>query len=141
MIKNILKSVTFFCLFIIIVGCNRPKCNNTNPIFNKFLPDTKEYKDELVTELEKVDKTKLTYWMDNYQEIGNSQFIFINIQGDGLCAKIVLTIDSSKKGIELLIKNKGDGYIGAELKNLKFNIKKESMSTEFIFEEISGIID
>ncbi len=139
--KYIIKSITVFCFLLIIVSCNRPNCRNTNPIFDKFSPDRKEYKDELVNELEKVDKSKLTYWMDRYQEIGNSQFMYVNIQGDGLCAIIVLSIESSKKGIEGILKNKGNGYIGAKLDNLKFKIKKDSTSIEFIFKEISGIVD
>jgi hypothetical protein len=139
--KYFIKSITVFCLLIFVVSCDRPICKNTNPIFDKYLPVRKEYKDELIKKLEKIERTKLTYWMDNYQKIGNSQFIYANIQGDGLCAKIVLKIESSKKGIEGILKNKGNGYIGAELENLKFEIKKDSTSTEFIFKEISGIVD
>ena len=139
--KYFIKSITVFCFLIFIVSCDRPICKNTNPIFDKFSADRKEYKDELAKVLEKIDKTKLKYLMENYQEIGKSQFIYVNIQGDGLCAKMFLTIESSKKGIEGILKNKGDGYIGAELENLKFKIKTESTSTEFIFEEVSRIID
>ena len=139
--KYFIKSITVFCFLVFFVSCDRPICKNTNPIFDKFSPDRKEYKDELVKELKKIDKTKLSYWMENYQEIGKSQFIYANIQGDGLCAKIMLKIESSKEGIEGILKNKGDGYIGAELENLKFEIKKDSTSTEFVFKEISGIVD
>jgi hypothetical protein len=139
--KYFIKLISVFCLLTFIVSCDRPICKNTNTIFDNFTPDRKEYKDELVKELEKIDKTKLTFWMENYQEIGKSQFIYVNIQGDGLCAKIVLTIESSKKGIEGILKNKGDGYIGAELENLKFEIRKDSMLTEFVFKEIIAIVD
>ena len=139
--KYFIKSITVFCFLTFIVSCDRPICKNANPIFDKFSPDRKEYKDELIKELEKIDKTKLIYWMENYHEIGKSQFIYVNIQGDGLCAKIVLTIESPKKGIEGILKNKGNGYIGAKLENLKFEIKKDSTSTEFVFKEISGILD
>ena len=139
--KYFIKSITVLCFLTFIVSCDKPICKNTNPIFDKFSPYKKEYIDELVKELEKIDKTKLTYWMENYQEIGKSQFIYVNIQSEGLCAKTVLKIESSKKGIEGILKNNGDGYIGAELENLKFEIKKDSTSTVFVFKEISGIVD
>lgn len=139
--KYLIKIITGFSILIFIVSCNRTECTNTNVIFNKFTPETKEYKDELLKQISKVDKTKLTYWMKSYQENNNSQSINVNIQGDSLCAVIALKISSSKKGIEGILEHKGKGYIGAELKNLKFEIVKDSKSTEFIFEEISGIND
>lgn len=139
--KYLIKIITAFSLLIFIVSCDRPVCKNTNVIFDKFTPETKEYKDELIKQIAKVDKNKLTYWMKSYQENDNSESINVNIQGDSLCAIIVLKIASSKNGIEGILKNKGKGYIGAELKNLKFEIEKDSASTEFVFDEISGIID
>ena len=139
--KYLIKIITAFSILIFIVSCDRTECTNTNVIFDKFTPETKEYKDELIKQIAKVDKTKLTYWMKSYQENDNSQSINVNIQGVSLCAVIALKISSSKKWIEGILKNKGKGYIGAELKNLKFEIVKDSKSTEFIFEEISGIND
>lgn len=139
--KYYIKLITIFCFSIIIISCDRPTCKNTNPVFDKFLPDRQEYKDELGKELGKIDKTKLKYWMDSYREFDNSQFIYANIQGNGLCAKIVLKIETSTDGIEGILKNKGEGYIGAELENLKFDIKKDNGKTEFVFKEISGIVD
>jgi len=133
--------LTISGLLFLVASCDRRECKNTNLIFDKFSPDTKEYKEELVKQLAKVHKSKLTYWMDTYQEGDSSQYIHAHIQGDGLCAKVVLIINDSEKGIEGLLKNKGMGYSGAELKDLKFNIKQDSTSTELIFQEISGIVD
>ena len=90
--KNLIKIITAFSIFIFIVSCDRTKCTNTNVIFDKFTPETKEYKDELLKQISKVDKTKLTYWMKSYQENDNSQSINVNIQGDSLCAVIALKI-------------------------------------------------
>jgi hypothetical protein len=133
--------LTIFGLALLTVGCDRPACKNTNSIFDKYAPDTKEYKDELVKQLAKVDKSKLTYWMDTYQENSNFKYINAHIQGDGLCAKIVITVNDSRKGIEGILKNKGMSYSGAELSALKFDIKQDSVSTEFIFREVSEIVD
>ncbi|WP_113923531.1 hypothetical protein [Cognataquiflexum aquatile] len=79
--------------------------------------------------------------MDSYQEKNNSQYIHAHIQGYGLCAKIILTLKGMDKGIEGIIKSKGRGYSGAELEDLKFEIKQDSLTTEFVFQQISGIID
>ena len=92
-------------------------------------------------QLAKVNKSKLTYWMDTYQKDNNSQYIHAHIQGDELCAKIVLVVNGSDKGIEGIIKNKGMGYSGAELEDLKFDIKQDSTSTKFVFQSISDIGD
>ena len=141
MTKTLIKTMTFFSLMTFIVSCDRPVCKNTNTIFDKYSPNAKEFIDELVKQLATVDKSKLTYWMDTYQENNDAKLINVHIQGYGLCAKIVLTINSSDKGIEGIVKNKGMDYRGAELEDLKFNIKQDSTSTEFIFQEISGIVD
>jgi hypothetical protein len=139
--KYLIKTITAFILLIFIVSCDKLVSKNRNTIFDKYTPETKEYKDEVIKQIEKVGKTKLTYWMESFKENDNSQSINVNIKGGSLCAVIVLKITSSKKGIEGIIKNKGKGYIGAELKNLKFKIEKDSKSTEFVFEEISEIND
>jgi hypothetical protein len=133
--------ITAFIFLIFNISCDKPYYKNRNMIFDKFAPETKEYKDELIKQLEKADKTKLTYWLESYNENDTSQSINVKIQGDSLCALIVLKITSSKKGIEGIIKNKGKGYIGAELINLKFEMEKDNTLTEFIFEEISEIKD
>ena len=141
MTKPSIFILTIFGLLLFVSSCDRTVCKNTNPIFDKYSPDTKEYKDELVKQLSIVDNSKLTYWIDTYQDSNNLQYIHARIQGDGLCAKIILTLRDSDKGIEGILKNKGESYSGAELKDLKFNIKQDSISTEFIFKEISGIAD
>lgn len=135
------KALTVFSFITLVVSCDRPVCKNTNQIFDKYSPASKEYKDELVKQLAKVDKSKLTYWMDSYQENNNAQYLYALIQGDGICAKFVLTVSGAVKGIEEILKAKGMGYNGADLKDLKFEIKQESAAAEFVFQEISGIVD
>jgi hypothetical protein len=75
MTKTSISILTIFGLLIFMTGCDRPECKNTNAIFDKFSPDTKEYKDELVKQLATVDKSKLTFWIDGYKEDNNSKYI------------------------------------------------------------------
>ena len=140
--KRIPASIlTMLGVVIFMTGCDRPGCKNTNPIFDKYSPQTKEYKDELVKQLARFDRSKLSYWMDSIQVDNNARFIHAHVQGDGLCAKIVLTIDSSEKGIEGIMRTSGMGYRGAELEDLRFDTRQDSASTAFIFREVGGIID
>ena len=141
MTKSLIKSLAVYLLLNFIVACERPVCKNSNTIFDKYSPDSKEYKDELIKQLANIDKSKLTYWMDMYQEDKSSQNIHAYIQGEGICAKIVLSIDGSVKGVEEILKNKGAGYVGAGLDGLKFDIKQDSIATKFVFQEIRGIVD
>ncbi len=135
------KIIILFSLIIFIASCVRKTCENTNPIFAQMPPEDKEYKDELIKQFDKIDKEKLKFTLEDYYRVSNRECICVNVQGEGLCAKIVLEIGKSKKGIENILENKGKGYIGAEFKDLKFDIKKDSTETKFVFKEISGIVD
>jgi hypothetical protein len=137
--------ITHLCailaISIITASCDRPACENTNPIFDKYSPGENEYKDELLNQLSQIEKSKLTYRVETYQKIHNSEYIGVHIQGDGLCAKIILLIKNSHKGIENILEHEGMGYMGAELKELKFSISQDSAKTEFVFQEVSNIVD
>jgi hypothetical protein len=141
MTKNLISLLTISGLLVLTASCDRPACKNTNSIFDKFSPYQKEYKNELVKQLANVDKSKLSYWIDMYQRTNDTQTILINIQGGGLCAKMPLVVKDSDNGIEGLLENNGIGYRGAEFEDLRFEIRQDSMSTEFIFKEIGRIVD
>ena len=141
MTKNLFKTLTAFCLLIFVVSCDRPQCKNTNPVFDKFSPNEKEYKDELVRQLKSVDNSKLSYWLDKYQEDDGLQYLHVFIQGDGLCAKGIVTIKKWDDKLEGIHKAKGMGYSGAELTNLKFDIYQDSSKTELIYQNLDGIVD
>ena len=46
-------------LLICLISCDRPECNNENSIFETNEPNSKIYKDELVNQLNRIDKSKL----------------------------------------------------------------------------------
>lgn len=141
MTKVLFTILPVLILSLAIISCDRQECNNTNPTFEKYAPETKEYKDELVRQFAKADKSKLRYWVDTYQEEDNARYLYVHVQDDALCAKLVLSIKDSNEGICRLLKNKGMSYKGAELENLKFDIRQDSTQTEFVFREVSGIVD
>lgn len=141
MIKSVLKLLSAFYVLTLIVSCDRPECKNTNPIFNQHAPQTKVYKDELARQLKLVDNSKLSYWMGFYQKKDNQEYIHANIQGDGLCAVIALSIKESQDGIEGILRTKGKSYHGAGLKGLKFDVVQDSSRTEFVYKSVESIID
>jgi len=129
-----------FFLAILLFSCDRPVCKNTNPVFDKYSPDSEEYKSELVKKLGIVDKTKLTYWFSEYVESHGKELLYFRIQGDGLCAKIVLNVEQWNK-LEELRQKKGVTFRGAEFTNLKFDIVQDSLKTEFNYKDFDRIID
>src|SRR5690606_9051156 len=140
MAKTILQTFIAFCFLTLTASCERPECKNTNIIFEKYSPEAKQHRDELVNQLAKADKSQLTYWMDSYKEKDNSPCLHAHIQGGDLCAKISLTIQDEGSVIEEIIKSTGMGHRGAELADLAFDIKQTSERAEFIFRGISGIV-
>lgn len=127
-------------LVILFSACDRHVCKNTNPIFDKFAPISKEYKAELIKQLKTVDKSKLTYWFKEYIESNGEETLLFDIQGDGLCAVIALNVEQWSK-LEVLRKKKGVTFRGAEFKNLKFDIKQDTTDIKFIYKDFDRIID
>lgn len=130
----------FFCLINFIIACDRPDCENSNPVFEKFLPGSKQYKDELVKQLNLIENSGLRYWLEKYEEKDGQEYLSFFVQGDGLCARIILTVKPVNKIRDVLDK-KGVGYRGAEFKNLKFDIIQDSVQTEFVYKDFDRIID
>ena len=82
----------------------------------------------------------MTYWFQKYEENYGQEYLYFHIQGNNLCAKIVLQVNQWK-GLENLREKKGVGYRGAEFTNLEFDILQDSLKTEFIYKSFSRLID
>lgn len=125
---------------ICLISCDRPECKNENIIFETNEPNSKTYKDELVNQLNKIDQSKLTYWLKKYDKQHGKESLYFNIQGDGLCAILQLTVNDWNK-LEDVRERKGVGRRGAEFTNLKFKINQDSLSTDFIYVTYDRLID
>jgi hypothetical protein len=137
-----MKPLLFNLILLLgFVSCDRPECNNENPIFENNIPDSKIYKDELINQLNKIDQSKLTYWLQKYDDQNGKESLYFHIQGDGLCAILNLTIYNDWNKLENVRERKGIGRRGAEFTNLKFEIIKDSLSTEFVYKTFDRIID
>ena len=137
-IKSIVLLTVLSSLFI--ANCDRPECLNTNMVFVENEPNSKVYKDELVRQLNDVDQTKLTYWLQRYDEQDGDESLYFYIQGDGLCAILHLSMDHWNR-LENVRERKGIGRRGAEFTNLKFEIIQDSISTNFVYSSYDRMID
>lgn len=136
-LRQILPLVFFFACF---TSCDRPACENTNPIFDKYQPTSKEYKLELIKQLSIIDKSKLRYWLKDYTEYENEVQFHFYIQSKELCAVLVLDIEQWGK-LEPLREKKGEGRFNAEFTKLQFEIKQDSLNPKFVFKDFSRILD
>ncbi len=127
-------------VYLCFISCDRPNCDTANVLFLNNNPNSKIYKDELVKQLTKVDQTKLSYWLQKYDEQNGVESLYFYIQGDGLCAIACLTMKHWNK-LEHVREKKGIGRRGAEFTNLQFDIRQDSVSTEFIYNTFDRIID
>ena len=136
------KSILFFStLLIFLASCNGPECKNYNPVFDKFSPSSKEYKNELVNQLKDIDHKELSYWLKEYEEVNGQEYLKFHIQSDNLCAIIILTMQHWDDKLKYVKAAKGQSYQGAEFTDLKFDILQDSLKTEFIFKNFEKIID
>ncbi len=122
----------------ILISCERPDCINTNPVFAKYKPESKEYKTELLNQLNKIDKSKLSFWFKEFKT--DDETLIFNVQAEGLCAQIQFKVEQWDKLTELRTK-KGISFSGAEFKNIKFNTSQDSNNVVFILTDFEKIID
>ncbi|RYZ52481.1 MAG: hypothetical protein EOP49_09385 [Sphingobacteriales bacterium] len=118
-------------------SCDRPECRNTNPIFTQFAPETKEYKTELAKRLRAENPEHLRYWFDKEIPGKAVETYELFVQGDSLCAKIIVDNKSDKTGL-----GKIGGYSGAELKGAVIRENEDNPSEPFfILEQVTEVID
>ena len=124
-------------LALVAVSCNRQECTNTNPVFDHFAPDTKQYRAELAKQIRMRGNRQISYWFDRHAEIDAKEYIVVYAQADSLCAKGYIRVDNWNK-IEALRAGELRGYSGAGLRGLKCEM---SADTELVFTGLDRIID
>ncbi|WP_203292467.1 hypothetical protein [Luteirhabdus pelagi] len=139
-----MKEYLAILVFIISVfglnSCDRPVCNNENPIFDIENPESEKYKAELAEQLKNIDTSELSYWLKGYKNKNGVESLDFYIQGDELCAVINLTV-TNWNGLEDIRKRRGIGRRGAEFKNLRFKIVKNPNATSFVYNSFDYLID
>ncbi len=137
--KTLFRLVIIFSI-IASLNCERPDCMNTNPVFENNTPDSKVYKNELAKQLDSIDQTKLTYWLQDFEEKDGIESLYFYVQSDDICAILHLTVNDWGK-LERVRETKGVGRFNAEFTKLEFETRIDSISTEFIYKSFDRIID
>ncbi|MBK7173464.1 MAG: hypothetical protein IPH84_09560 [Bacteroidales bacterium] len=138
--KPISRLLLVIFLSALIFACDRPDCTNVNPVFDQYLPGEKLYNDELASQLTRIDQDKLSYWFKEYRVVNQQEELCFYVQGDGLCAEIVMKVTDWTQ-LEDLRKAKGKTYSGAEFVKLRYEVLRDTLTTEFIFKRFARIID
>ncbi len=127
-----------FFLLILAIGlltsCGRHTCKNTDPIFDNYRPTDQEYKAELVRQIRLEDPAKLHYWIDRYTEINKKPFMSVNVQGEGLCATMMIDLKNPNK-LKHFKNVRGLSYSGTEIRGLQYYTDSTTGVCNFIFEE------
>lgn len=138
--KRFLHLLIIYTILLGLIACDRPECLNENPIFDQHDAHSKIYMDELAKELETIDSQKLTYWLKSYEEKEGKEYLHFHIQGEELCAVLVLEMQHWVKLLDVREK-KGKHYIGSQFTKLEFEIRQQPTKTEFIYQSHGRIID
>ena len=129
------------CLTAALSSCDRRDCKSTNPVFSKYTPETQEYKAELAKQIRLAGTDKLSYWINKYSDINDTPSLWINIQGDSLCAIGELHVDNWNGKLAGVKDVKGMGYGGAELVGLKIEVREHSGKTILAYTDHDYIDD
>ncbi len=129
-----LRFVPFILVITTLYSCGGHECKNTNPIFDNYKPTDQEYKAELVKQIQLSDPAKVHYWIDRYKEINKKPFMSVNVQGDGLCATMMIDLKNPNK-LKHFKNVRGLSYSGAEIKGLQYYTDSSTGVYNFIFEE------
>ncbi|MFT4543726.1 MAG: hypothetical protein ACI9UR_000103 [Bacteroidia bacterium] len=129
-----------FLAAVLFASCDRPDCTNANQVFSTNKPNSNQYVLELAKQLKSVDQSKRTYWIKAYEKIEAKEYLNIYIQGDGLCAQTRLLVEDWSN-LEFLHKAEGKGYIGAEIQNLRLELRIEEETSCLVYVSHDAILD
>lgn len=138
-----LKSIVViaFLFSTLLFSCGSQECVSDNPILQNNSPESAEYKEELATLLQNTDQSKVNYFLISYDQQGDSRSMMVNVEGPDICAKMKVEFEDFQKGAEAIIEKKGDSFVGAQLQNLQYGIRKDSIDTKFIFISLTSVND
>jgi len=138
------KQTGIFLLLIFVslmfLSCKKTECDSNNPIFQKHLPNSLQYKSELSRLLKSTNSSQVSFWFKEYIQMETKELIQIQVQGPNFCGIMELEVESWDK-LGQLRSVKGKGYRGSEFKNLQYEVKQDSASITFVYKDMEKIVD
>jgi len=100
------------------------------------------YNEELVTQMYSNGEAKLHYWVVDYTVNDKDSFLILEAQGEDLCAYLWLDVSSRGDGkLNNLIGKHAQGYKGAELKGLNYDVVQANGQYRFVYKSLGWIND
>lgn len=122
------------------MSCDRPECINRNPVFNKFKPTDKEYRNELARLVESADKDSVLFWINGYDSAPGHEYMYAGVIGRNLCAVAVFDITGNEE-FENFKRVKGVSYSGAGLLVPRYCIRHTDSGAQFVLDSVGMIVD
>ncbi|MBS1560276.1 MAG: hypothetical protein JSS89_01590 [Bacteroidetes bacterium] len=132
-----------FILFIALFGlasCTPSEKSDRSVFFSTHDPASEEYRSELARQLRTTDGSSVTYTFERYAKIDGNDHIVVDIVTDDFQATATMRVESWD-GLEGIRNTRGQGYAGAELKDLTFEVRNGGSGTEFIYAGVGAIVD
>ena len=134
------KYTLTFILFtsLLLVSCDKPRCENQNSIYTNNAINSKAYNDELVRELS--TEENVTYWLKDVVRAHDKDYLQVYIYNESLCTvgQFLVTDWSTIEGIH---ESKGVGYRNAQLKGFAYSITYTKTETILNYKSLTAIID
>lgn len=137
--KNIQLIIIGFA--ILFYSCKSHDCINRNTIFEKNSFLSKSYKNELAKEIKILNEEHVSYYLIGYQKINEKEYIDVSIQSINLCAKARVLVEQWDDSLAGVQQSHGQGYIGAELVDLKFDFVEDPEGVQLIYKSVGTIVD
>lgn len=125
---------------VFFIACSAPVCKNENPVFEKYVFDSKEYMSELGRILQMDDASNISFSFERYEKQEGKEYLFVDISGKNFCAKGKILVTDWNK-IEDIQRTKGMGYSGAGLVGLTVDCLQDSTATVLVYKNINHISD
>ena len=76
------RSIPIVLLVICINSCDRKSCETDNPIFLNHSINDQDYKIELAKQIESIGQQNLRYWLHDYVNQDESEYLQFYVQND-----------------------------------------------------------
>lgn len=130
----------FPAIYIFLFACDRPECNNTNPVFDNNTPNSEIYKSELAKQIRSRNSKDIFYWIDQDTMENGKDYLLVHTQSGHLCAQMHMQVNDWGR-LAHVKEVHSMSYIGAGLEDLQYDIVQDSTGTHFIYKSVEDIID
>lgn len=131
-------TISMFILF----SCDRKQCSTDNAIFLENEFESVTYQNEVAYQIETIGSDNLRFWLADYMEINNAPHFVLYAQGDDLCAKAIVSLDSNNPKLIMLSNSKGKGRFNAEFIDVQLKIETGSSGNKTIqWQSYATLID